>query len=65
MDGGKYFLADGFGVPWQYRVPRRVDPRKPDAFLEEKNKLHNPKTYDLWSYGGSDGSDPNVWIKNW
>jgi prepilin-type N-terminal cleavage/methylation domain-containing protein len=65
MDGGKYFLADGFGVPWQYRVPKRVDPRKPDAFLEEKDKYHNPKTYDLWSYGGSDESDQNVWIKNW
>jgi prepilin-type N-terminal cleavage/methylation domain-containing protein len=67
-NNGKWYVADGFGVPWQYKVPKPLDPKRPDAFQEEKDKYHNPKTYDLWSYGGTDEANimnEKAWIKNW
>jgi prepilin-type N-terminal cleavage/methylation domain-containing protein len=65
-NNGKWYLADAFGVPWQYRVARPLDPKRPDAFQEEKDKYRNPKGYDLWSYGGlDDTTNEKAWIKNW
>jgi prepilin-type N-terminal cleavage/methylation domain-containing protein len=61
---GKYFIADGFGAPFQYLVPPPVDPRNADNFEELKVKYHNPRSYDLWSYGGEFAND-KAWIKNW
>jgi len=61
---GKYYIADGFGAPFQYKVPPPVDPRNADNFEELKIKYRNPRTYDLWSYGGDFDND-NAWIKNW
>lgn len=65
---GKWFIADGFGVPFQYLVPPPVDPRNPDNFEALRVKYKNPRSYDLWSYGGIDDAnfaDEKTWLKNW
>ena len=61
---GKYYIGDGFGVPFQYKVPPPVDPRNPDNFEALQNEYKNPRSYDLWSYGGK-YEEPKAWIKNW
>jgi type II secretory pathway pseudopilin PulG len=61
---GKYFIADGFGVPFQYQVPPPQDPRNAGNYDELKSKYNNPTTYDLWSFGGQDETQ-KAWIKNW
>lgn len=65
---GKWFIADGFGVPMQYSVPPPVDPRNPDNFESLRVKYKNPRSYDLWSYGGVDKdnfTNEKAWLKNW
>lgn len=65
---GKWFIADGFGIPFQYLVPPPVDPRRADDFEALKTKYKNPRMYDLWSYGGTkeeNFTDQNTWIRNW
>ncbi len=61
---GKYFIADGFGVPFQYRVPPLDDVVKDEKKEDDTTVYHNPNTYDLWSYGGDYGNE-NSWITNW
>lgn len=61
---GKYFISDGFGVPFQYKVPPPQDPRNAGNYDELKSKYNNPTTYDLWSFGGQDDTE-KAWIKNW
>ncbi len=65
---GKWYIGDGFGIPFQYVVPPPVDPRNADNFEALKQKYKNPRKYDLWSYGGTkeaNFTDQNTWIKNW
>jgi prepilin-type N-terminal cleavage/methylation domain-containing protein len=61
---GKWYISDGFGVPFQYKVPPPADPRNPDNFEALQNEYHNPRSYDLWSYAGK-YEEPKAWIKNW
>jgi prepilin-type N-terminal cleavage/methylation domain-containing protein len=61
---GKWFIGDGFGVPFQYKVPPPVDPRNPDSIENLRSEYRNPGSYDLWSYGG-DYNNEQAWIKNW
>lgn len=61
---GKWFIGDGFGVPFQYKVPPPTDPRKADDFETLRLEYKNPKSYDLWSYGGK-YEEEKAWIKNW
>lgn len=70
---GVYYIADGFGAPFQYRVPPPYNPRKPEEFEKFKTQYRNPRTYDLWSYCGeapTGGNNPledndQGWVKNW
>ncbi len=58
-DSSNYFLQDPFEKPYQYRS-------KGDA--ANKNELHNPENFDLWSFGYDDtgnASEPEQWITNW
>lgn len=73
-----YFMADGFGHPFQYERAAPVDPTGATAAAEPTTI--NP-TYDLWSYGEDEenimmrsldtAADPVLkqqstkWIKNW
>ena len=61
---GKWYIGDGFGVPFQYKVPPPVDPRNPDNIENLRNEYKNPGSYDLWSYGGEYNNE-KAWIKNW
>jgi hypothetical protein len=61
---GKWFIGDGFGAPFQYKVPPPPDPRKADNFETLRMEYKNPTSYDLWSYGGK-YEEEKAWIKNW
>jgi len=61
---GKYYIADGFGAPFQYKVPPPVDPRNPDNFESLRLEYNNPRSYDLWSFAG-DIENEKAWVKNW
>jgi prepilin-type N-terminal cleavage/methylation domain-containing protein len=56
----KWVILDGFGTPWQYRIPTR----------ENTDKMFNPESYDLWSFSGGEPNEMDEegmkqWIKNW
>ena len=58
-DSNNYFLQDPFEKPYQYKS-------KGDTTREED--LHNPETFDLWSFGfddTGDASEAERWITNW
>jgi prepilin-type N-terminal cleavage/methylation domain-containing protein len=61
---GKYFIGDGFGAPFQYKVPPPVSAKNADNFETLQTEYKNPRTYDLWSYGG-EYENPKAWITNW
>lgn len=73
QNDGAYYIADGFGAPFQYKVPPPYNPKKPEEFQQTKLQYRNPRTYDLWSYageaplGGDDVQSANdtTWVKNW
>lgn len=60
-NNGKYYLADGFGAPFGYKVPPIPDPRNPESMDQLKLRYKNPGSYDLWSYGG-DPNNENAWM---
>ena len=58
-DSSNYFLQDPFEKPYQYKS-------KGDTTREAD--LHNPETFDLWSFGYDDtgnASEAEKWITNW
>ena len=59
-DSNNYFLQDPFEKPYQYKSREGSNTNEAD--------LHNPETYDLWSFGYDDsgnGSEAERWITNW
>jgi type II secretory pathway pseudopilin PulG len=72
----RYYLVDPFTMPWQYRVPKRAasgsgrssssGSSSSSGGGQEDMPLHNPGSYDLWSFGDIEvTTNTNKWIKNW